>query len=172
MFPQPVTPHGSEGQRFPMAPWGALCSCWESTDAFCGATSQKNGTLSKFTPLHSQPRLGKGSLKVMPTVPIQKKRKKKRHFFQLLEQSRQSHPCLKNAIQIWSAICGMFSPRVKYFCFLGKEFMPITAWLSQRSRYSRYHFYHTTVRWQSWAERSVLNKSVVLTEMVVVTGSM
>lgn len=80
MFPQPVTPHGSEGQRFPMAPWGALCSCWESTDAFCRATSQKNGTLSKFTPLHSQPRLGRGSLKVMPTVPIQKKKEKKKTF--------------------------------------------------------------------------------------------
>lgn len=110
--------------------------------------------------------------RLCPLFLFKKKKKKKRHFFQLLEQSRQSHPCLKNAIQIWSAICGMFSPRVKYFCFLGKEFMPITAWLSQRSRYSRYHLYHTTVRWQSWAERSVLNKSVVLTEMVVVTGSM
>ena len=112
-----------------------------------------------------------GSLLFMPIVSTQKENGSSS---QLLEKS------VAEAFRVWRTqskfdvqfLVRLCFPTVKYLCLLEKEFFSITASLAQRPKHYRYCHYHFAVRRQSWAERSVLNKFVVLTEIIVVTDNM
>lgn len=109
-----------------------------------------------------------GSLLFMLTVST---RKEDGRFFQLLWKN------VAEAFLVWRIqpksdvrfLVHLCFPTVKYLCFL-EAF--ITASLAQRPKYYRYCHYCFAVRWQSWGERNIFLKFVVLTENTVVSDNM